>query len=31
MAETKLINLKRDDREVQVPAGTTVIEATRRL
>jgi NADH-quinone oxidoreductase subunit G len=31
MAETKLINLKIDDREVQVPAGTTVIEATRRL
>ena len=31
MAETKLINLKIDDRDVQVPAGTTVIEATRRL
>jgi NADH-quinone oxidoreductase subunit G len=31
MAETKLINLMIDDREVQVPAGTTVIEATRRL
>ncbi len=31
MAETKLINLKIDDREVQVPAGTLVIEATRRL
>jgi NADH-quinone oxidoreductase subunit G len=31
MAETKLIHLKIDDREVQVPAGTLVIEATRRL
>src|SRR3974390_2945693 len=31
MAETKLINMKIDDREVQVPAGTLVIEATRRL
>ena len=31
MAETKLINIKIDDREVQVPAGTLVIEATRRL
>src|SRR5215469_9838223 len=31
MAETKLVNLKIDDREVQVPAGTLVIEATRRL
>jgi len=31
MAETKLINLKIDDRDVQVPAGTTVIEATRRM
>ncbi len=31
MAETKLINLKIDDRDVQVPAGTSVIEATRRL
>jgi NADH-quinone oxidoreductase chain G len=31
MAEMKLINLKIDDRDVQVPAGTTVIEATRRL
>jgi NADH-quinone oxidoreductase subunit G len=31
MAETKLINLKIDDRDVQVPTGTTVIEATRRL
>ncbi|MGB7844710.1 MAG: NADH-quinone oxidoreductase subunit NuoG [Candidatus Acidiferrum sp.] len=31
MAETKLINFKIDDREVQVPAGTLVIEATRRL
>jgi NADH-quinone oxidoreductase subunit G len=31
MTETKLINLKIDDRDVQVPAGTTVIEATRRL
>jgi NADH-quinone oxidoreductase subunit G len=31
MAETKLINLKINDREVQVPAGTLVIEATRRL
>jgi NADH-quinone oxidoreductase subunit G len=31
MAETKLINLKIDDRDVQVPAGTLVIEATRRL
>jgi NADH-quinone oxidoreductase subunit G len=31
MGETKLVNLKIDDREVQVPAGTLVIEATRRL
>src|SRR5271157_2194847 len=31
MAETKLVNLKIDDRDVQVPAGTLVIEATRRL
>ena len=31
MAETKLVNLKIDDREVQVPAGTLVIEATRRM
>src|ERR1700680_5254798 len=31
MADTKLINLKIDDRDVQVPAGTLVIEATRRL
>jgi NADH-quinone oxidoreductase subunit G len=31
MTETKLINMKIDDRDVQVPAGTLVIEATRRL
>ncbi|HSY30851.1 MAG TPA: 2Fe-2S iron-sulfur cluster-binding protein, partial [Verrucomicrobiae bacterium] len=31
MAETKLVHLKIDDRETQVPAGTTVIEATRML
>jgi NADH-quinone oxidoreductase subunit G len=31
MAETKLVNFKIDDRDVQVPAGTLVIEATRRL
>jgi len=31
MAETKLVNLKIDGREVQVPAGTLVIEATRRI
>src|ERR1700690_4399557 len=31
MAETKLISLKINDRDVQVPAGTLVIEATRRL
>src|SRR5208282_3636838 len=31
MVETKLINLKINDREVQVPQGTLVIEATRRL
>jgi NADH-quinone oxidoreductase subunit G len=31
MAETKHINLKIDDRDVQLPAGTLVIEATRRL
>jgi NADH-quinone oxidoreductase subunit G len=31
MAETKLVNLKIDDRDAQVPAGTLVIEATRRL
>jgi NADH-quinone oxidoreductase subunit G len=31
MAETKLVKLKIDDREVEVPAGTLVIEATRRI
>jgi NADH-quinone oxidoreductase subunit G len=31
MAETRLVKLKIDDREVAVPAGTLVIEATRRL
>jgi NADH-quinone oxidoreductase subunit G len=31
MAETKLVTLKINDREVQVPQGTLVIEATRRL
>ena len=31
MAETKLIHLKIDDRDVEVPAGTLLIEATRRL
>jgi NADH-quinone oxidoreductase subunit G len=31
MADTKLVHLKINDRDVQVPAGTTVIEATRRL
>jgi NADH-quinone oxidoreductase subunit G len=31
MAETKLVNLKINERDVQVPAGTLVIEATRRL
>jgi NADH-quinone oxidoreductase subunit G len=31
MAETKLITLKIDGRDVQVPQGTSVIEATRRL
>jgi NADH-quinone oxidoreductase subunit G len=31
MAETKLVNLKIDDRDAQVPAGTTVIQATRQL
>ena len=31
MVETKLINLKINDRDVQVPQGTLVIEATRRL
>jgi NADH-quinone oxidoreductase subunit G len=31
MADTKLINLKIDDRDVQVPAGTLLIEATRRI
>ena len=31
MAETKLVNLKIDDRDIQVPVGTLVIEATRRL
>jgi NADH-quinone oxidoreductase subunit G len=30
MAETKLVKLKIDDREVEVPAGTLLIEATRR-
>src|SRR6202795_2763574 len=31
MAETKLVHLKIDDRDVEVPPGTLVIEATRRL
>jgi NADH-quinone oxidoreductase subunit G len=31
MAEMKLVKLKIDDREVEVPAGTLVIEATRRI
>ncbi|MGB2591391.1 MAG: NADH-quinone oxidoreductase subunit NuoG [Candidatus Acidiferrum sp.] len=31
MAETKLIKLKINDRDVQVPSGTLVIEATRRI
>jgi NADH-quinone oxidoreductase subunit G len=31
MTETKLVKLKIDDREVQMPAGTLLIEATRRL
>ena len=31
MAETKLINLKINDRDVQVPVGTSVIEAARRI
>ena len=31
MADTKLITLKINDRDVQVPQGTLVIEATRRL
>jgi len=31
MADTKLVNLKINDREVQVPAGTLVIEATRHI
>src|SRR5229473_2317209 len=31
MAEQKLIKLKINEREVQVPQGTLVIEATRRL
>jgi NADH-quinone oxidoreductase subunit G len=31
MAESKLVHLKIDDRDVQVPTGTLVIEATRRL
>jgi NADH-quinone oxidoreductase subunit G len=31
MAETKLVHLKIDDRDVEVPAGTLMIEATRRL
>src|SRR5258705_11189294 len=31
MAETKLVHLKIDDRDVEVPAGTLEIEATRRL
>jgi NADH-quinone oxidoreductase subunit G len=31
MAETKLVTLKINDREVQVPPGTLVIEATRRM
>ena len=31
MAETKLVTLKINDRDVQVPPGTLVIEATRRI
>jgi NADH-quinone oxidoreductase subunit G len=31
MAETKLVTLKINDRDVQVPQGTLVIEATRRI
>jgi NADH-quinone oxidoreductase subunit G len=31
MPETKLINLKINDRDVQVPAGTSIIEAARRI
>ena len=31
MVETKLVTLKINDREVQVPTGTLVIEATRRI
>src|ERR1700730_1758866 len=31
MTETKLVTLKINDREVQVPPGTLVIEATRRM
>src|SRR5207248_9462432 len=31
MADQKLIKLKVNDREIQVPQGTLVIEATRRL
>jgi NADH-quinone oxidoreductase subunit G len=31
MADTKLVKLKIDDREVEVPSGTLVIEATRRM
>ncbi|MGA2099022.1 MAG: NADH-quinone oxidoreductase subunit NuoG [Candidatus Acidiferrum sp.] len=31
MAETKLITLKINDREVQVPHGTSIIEAARRI
>ena len=31
MTETKLVSLKINDREVQVPPGTLVIEATRRI
>ncbi|MGB8659849.1 MAG: NADH-quinone oxidoreductase subunit NuoG [Candidatus Acidiferrum sp.] len=31
MAETKLVTLKINDRDVQVPSGTLVIEATRRI
>src|SRR5215475_4533522 len=31
MSEQKLVTLKINDREVQVPPGTTVIEATRKI
>src|SRR5882724_12625329 len=31
MAEEKLVTLKINDRDVQVPVGTTVIQATRRM